>query len=232
MTSPQAPRGDGVRRILMVHDQSVGRGELEALFAAQADLEVCGHADGAAEALRVLGTTGADAAIVEVSLRDNSGVELIREIGNRFPNVAVLVRSMRDETLYAERALRAGAMGYINEQDAHEVLTALRRVLQGQIYLSGDMTDRLIRRGLGTSNRKRYAVEDLSERELQVFESVGQGQRTSDIAGKLGLSVKTIETYRQRIKDKLHLKNGADLARCAAQWALENPSSTVPGVSD
>jgi len=143
----------------------------------------------------------------------------------------VLVSSMHDETLYAERVLRAGAMGYINKRETTpEILSALRRVLRGQIYLSADMTDRLIRRGLGTYDRKRNSVEDLSERELQVFELVGHGQRTSDIAARLGLSVKTIETYRQRIKDKLHLRNGADLARCAAQWVLENPSPTAPDV--
>ena len=230
--SPELPRGDRLHRILLADDQPVGGGGLEALLSTQADLQVCGRADSGTEVLRLLRTVGADAVVLEVSVADNNGVELIREIGNRFPDVAVLVSSMHDETLYAERALRAGAMGYINKHEAsHEVLTALRRVLQGQIYLSGDMTDRLIRRGLGTYDRKRYTVEDLSERELQVFQLVGQGQRTSDIAGRLGLSVKTIETYRQRIKDKLHLKNGADLARCAAQWALENPSSAVPNIS-
>lgn len=229
--SPELQPGDRLHRILLVDDQPVGGGGLEMLFSAQVDLQVCGHAADGTEALRLLGTTGADAVVLEVSIGDSSGIELIREIGNRFPDVAVLVSSLHDETLYAERVIRAGAMGYIKKQEAgDEVLTALRRVLQGQIYLSGGMTDRLIRRGLGAYDRKRNTVEDLSEREMQVFELVGQGQRTSDIAGRLGLSVKTIETYRQRIKDKLHLKNGADLARCAAQWALENPSSAVPNV--
>jgi DNA-binding NarL/FixJ family response regulator len=216
-------------RVLLVDDQVAVSGGLEALFSAQTDLRVCGRAATGAEVLRLLGTVGADAVILEWSVENGAGVELIREISSRFPGVAVLVSSVHDETLVAERALRAGALGCINTQVAgDEILTALRRVLRGQIYLSGDLTDRLIRRGLGTYDHKRNTVEDLSERELQVFELVGQGQRTSDIAGRLGLSVKTIETYRQRIKDKLHLKNGADLARCAAQWAMENPPPAMP----
>lgn len=229
--SPELQRDERLRRVLLVDDQPPASGGLEAMFSAQPDLHVCGRAATGAEALHLLGTVDVDAVILQVGVEDGASVELIREIGDRFPRMAVLVSSAQDEALHAERALRAGALGYINGQEAgQEILTALRRVLQGQIYLSGDLTDRLIRRGLGTSDRKQHTVEELSERELQVFELVGQGQRTSDIAARLGLSVKTIETYRQRIKDKLHLKNGADLARCAAQWALENPPSAPSNV--
>lgn len=131
---------------------------------------------------------------------------------------------MHDETLYAERSLRAGASGYINKQEAtREILTALRHVLEGRLYLSDRMSERLIRRTLdGTGHRA--SVEDLSDRELQVLELIGRGLKTSDVAKRLDLSIKTVETYRQRIKVKLQLRDGADLARYAAQWLVERPS--------
>jgi DNA-binding NarL/FixJ family response regulator len=211
-------------RIVLVDDHPVVRRGLAALLASQPDLEVCGEAADTIEALRLVQMHSPDLMLIDISLKGGNGIELIRQIRARNGTTRMLVVSMHDEALFAERALRAGALGYVQKQEAAEkVVDAVREVLGGGIYLSPGMTDRVLRRSL-TNGQAVSGLPDeaLSDRELQVFELIGQGLTTRDVAGKLHLSVKTVETYREHIKAKLQLRNGAELSRQAAQWVLEN----------
>ena len=223
-TESTVPTRSRVSKVLIVDDHPIVREGLSALISTQSDLEVCGHAEGATEAIRILEAKKPEVVIVDISLQDSSGLDLIRQIRAREENICILVSSMYDESLYAERALRAGAMGYINKQEAtRNILTAIRRVLTGKVFLSDRMSDRLLERVVGSANSPDQSpVEALSDRELEVFSLIGNGLTTSEIAERLNLSVKTIETYRQRIKEKLALRNAADLARHASQWVLES----------
>jgi DNA-binding NarL/FixJ family response regulator len=161
-----------------------------------------------------------DIVIVDLSLKETSGVELIKDLKAQYANLPVLALSMHDESLYAERALRAGAKGYIMKQEATgEVISAIRKVLAGQIYASERMTAKMVRRLVGGAPEVgTSAIERLSDRELEVFLLIGQGYGTRQIAEKLFLSVKTIETYRAHIKEKLNLSDSAELLQYAIQW--------------
>lgn len=211
-------------RVMIVDDHPIVREGLDLLISGQADLEVCGHAEGVAEAMSLLEETEPDLAIVDLSLADGSGIELIRRMRAKSRAVRVLVSSMYDETLYAERALHAGAMGYLNKQEStRKLMEAIRRILSGKVFLSERMSERLLHRLVGAGEDPvDLSVERLSDRELEVLEHIGNGVRTSDIAERMNLSVKTVETYRQRIRRKLALENGAALASYASQWILEN----------
>jgi DNA-binding NarL/FixJ family response regulator len=162
-------------------------------------------------------------AVVDISLGAESGIELIQAIRERWPSVKVLVSSMHDETLFAERALRAGALGFVNKGEPPAVfVAALQRVSSGQIYLSERMTNRMLDQVLTDKlEANRSPIETLSNRELEVFEMIGKGMSTKQIAARLGLSPKTIETYREHIKQKLNLANATELTRNAVQWVLE-----------
>jgi DNA-binding NarL/FixJ family response regulator len=210
-------------RILIVDDHPIVRRGLAQIINDQPDLEVCGQAESQAEALKLLVETEPELIIVDVSLKDGSGIELIKQIKSRLPDAKMLVSSMHDESLFAERALRAGAMGYIDKQEATErTVEAIRHVLGGRVYLSSRMADRMLHRIVaGEAEPDRSPIESLSDRELEVFELIGQGLMTRQIAKKLHLSHKTIETYRENIKQKLNLKSGAELTRHALQWVLE-----------
>lgn len=212
-----------VARILIVDDHPVVRRGLAELVADEPDLEVCGEAADAPDALRMVDETNPDLIVVDISLKSGHGIDLIKRIKARNDTVKMLVSSMHDETLFAERALRAGAMGYINKEEASDrVIEAIRHVLRGQIYLSSRMTEGLLhgvvagREAIDHSSLKR-----LSDRELEVFEMIGRGMTTRQIAETLRRSVKTVETYRENLKAKLGLKNSAELSRHAVQWALE-----------
>ena len=210
-------------KVLIVDDHPIVREGLDRLLSREKDLVVCGQAEDGPQALKLLSSTNPDLAIVDISLASGNGLDLVRQMREKDTGIRILVSSMHDESLYAERALRAGARGYINKQQATEnIVEALRRILDGRIYLSERMTDRFLSRVVDASqDPKRISVDRLSNRELQVMELIGNGLGTAEIARRMTLSVKTVETYRQRIRQKLSLKDGAALASFASQWVLE-----------
>lgn len=210
--------------ILIVDDHPLVRAGLRQLIADEADLRVCGEADGMSEAMRILKKLTPDVAIVDLSLANGSGLDLIKRIYAVAPSVRILVSSMYDESIFAERALRAGAMGYVNKQQASEnVIKAIRQLLSGKLYLSARMTDRLIHQGITGVKRKSgdLNLAKLSDREVEVFDLIGRGFSTNQIAAKLSLSIKTIETHRAHIKKKLNLRSPNELTVRAVQWSLE-----------
>lgn len=216
-----APRS----RILIVDDHPAVREALTFRISKTTDLEVCGEAEDVRTAIKLTALLKPDVIIIDISLKDGDGIDLIKRIKVRKYNVRMLVWSMHSESLFAQRALRAGASGYITKEQATDrIIEAIRHVLAGKIYLSEAMTEDMVRQAAGEKSGAagRPAVETLSDRELQVFRQIGHGARTQEIAKSLHLSVKTIETYRVRIRDKLGLKKGADLAHHAIQWTLEN----------
>ncbi len=224
MTSPieAAPKGKKWR-ILIVDDHPIVRQGLSALIAHEPDLEVCGGAEDVPDALRQVEQTRPDLVVVDISLKNGHGIDLITEIKERHERVKMLVWSMFDEKLFAERSLRAGALGYVNKQESIDaVVDAIRQVLQGEIYLSSRMTSRLLHRIRGDTALEQDPVENLSNRELQVFEMLGRGLTTQQIARRLCLSPKTVDTHREKIKTKLNLSNAAELSHRAVQWVLEN----------
>jgi DNA-binding NarL/FixJ family response regulator len=212
-------------RVLIVDDHPAVREALVLRLALHPDFVVCGEADGEAEALRVAATVDPDVAVVDIALKEGSGIDLIKRLRARHDRLRVLVWSMYGEELYAERALRAGAVGYLTKQQATgKIVEAIRQVLADRIYLSPAMTEKLLRRSVGPAGKDggRTPLDVLSDRELEVFRLIGQGVKTQEAASRLHLSVKTVETYRDRIREKLQLHDGAELTRAAVQWMLEN----------
>jgi DNA-binding NarL/FixJ family response regulator len=212
-------------RVLIVDDHPAVREALAWRIGRQSDLKVCGEAADMSEALRLLADTNPDVAVVDISLKASNGIDLIKRIKDRNAHVRILVWSMHSEALYAERALRAGALGYVNKDQATDrIVEATRRVLEGKVYLSEAMSERLLQRAVGGARAEvtRWPLEVLADRELEVFRLIGAGVKTADIAERLHLSVKTVETYRDRIRKKLDLSDGTQLAHYATQWALEN----------
>ncbi|MEO6036560.1 MAG: response regulator transcription factor, partial [Verrucomicrobiota bacterium] len=180
------------------------------------------EAENAHKALDAIATTKCDVAIIDISLGGSSGIELLKNIKVRYPKLLVLILSMHDESVYAQRALRAGAAGYIMKQEATErVLVAIRKVLGGEVYLSEKLGTRMLNQLVGgrSATLSGSPIEELSDRELEVFGLIGQGHGTRPIAEKLHLSVKTIESHRAHIKEKLNLKNATELVHHAIQWA-------------
>jgi DNA-binding NarL/FixJ family response regulator len=210
-------------RILIVDDHPIVRQGLRLLIDAQPDLTVCGEAQGLSQAMQLYRDAKPDLLVVDISLENGNGIELIKELIAQNDRQRVLVCSMHDETLFAERCLRAGAKGYVNKEEATEQLVeAIRRVASGRVYLSARMTDRMLCRQVGSGEESpRSAIESLSDRELEVFEQIGHGVTTRQIAEKLHLSPKTVETYRENIKHKLNLSNASELTQHAVQWVLE-----------
>jgi DNA-binding NarL/FixJ family response regulator len=212
-----------VARVLIVDDHPVVREGLAIRIARQPALTVCGEASGVAEALAQCDLTRPDVAIIDISLGDGDGLDLIRRIRSRDRRVRILVWSMYPETLYAERALHAGAMGFINKQEAtSRIIEAIWCVLDGRVYLRGPVADRVLLRALGGTNESDPPANSLTDRELEVFRLLGKGLMTSEVAESMKLSVHTVETYRQRIKVKLGLRTAAALTQAAVQWFLEN----------
>ena len=211
-------------RILIVDDHPIVREGYVHLIERRDDLRVCAQAGGKVEAIQQILESAPQLMIADISLSDGSGLELIKDVKSQFPQIKILAVSMHDETLYAERCVRAGAQGFINKQQAPEqLIKAIQQVLKGKIYLSTEITERMISRTLGTLEVETQSpIEQLSDRELEVFEQIGRGETTRQIAGQLNLSTKTIETYRENIKHKLNLSNANELTRHAIQWVLEN----------
>ncbi len=218
--SPDKPNPSKKAKVLLVDDHPIVRQGLAELIGQEADLSVCGEAQNASEALQAIAVSKPDIALVDVSLQDTGGIELIKMIKAGYAHVPVLVLSMHDETLYAERALRAGARGYVMKEEATErLLMAIRKVLSGQIYLSERMAGRLLSKFVdGAPAGGGSALERLTDRELEIFEFIGHGLSTRRIAEKLHLSIKTIESHREHIKDKLKLTSSQELMRHAMQW--------------
>jgi DNA-binding NarL/FixJ family response regulator len=210
-------------RIFIVDDHPLVREGLAALLACQPDLEVCGEADDISPALDLVKARKPDVVIVDISLKSGNGIDLIKQLKARDPDCKILVSSMYDESLYAERALRAGAMGYVNKQEVpQKVLDAVRQVFGGKMFLSPAMTDRMLHRAVRRDDDPASPVAALSDRELEIFQLIGRGQTTRQIANALHLSVKTVESHRENIKTKLNLANSAELVRQAVQWVLSN----------
>ena len=207
-------------RIVIVDDHPVVRFGLEQMLATEPDFEICGTAESAPEALGVIDETCPDLVIADLSLKNGSGLDLVKQLAVKDPSLKILVSSMHDENLYAERAIRAGAKGYITKETAIDCMVdALHKVRSGSIYLSQAMTDRLLQSiAHGNLAEGEAPLERLSDRELEVFELIGQGLTTQSTADHLGLSVKTIETYRENIKNKLNLENNNEFICRAAQW--------------
>lgn len=216
------------QKIVLVDDHPIVRQGLVNLINQEPDLEVCGEADDAYQAIKVIADRNPDLAIIDISLEEVSGIELIKDIKVRYPSLITLALSMHDEFLYAERALRAGAKGYVMKHEATEkVVQAIRKVLGGDLFVSEKMAAKLVNKFVGRQTQSGIsAIETLSDRELEVFTLIGRGYGTRQIADQLHLSIKTIETYRAHIKEKLNLASGPELLRHAIQWVNSQTAST------
>ena len=224
VTKRESPVKKKRNRVLVVDDHPIVREGIARLLNQEADLTVCGEAEDAHQALQALAEIAIlkpDIAIVDITLKEGlGGIELIKDIKARYPKLPVLVLSMHNESLYAERCLRAGAKGYIMKQEATErVVEAIRQVLSGEIYLSDKMSQKILHKFIeGKPEAGGSPIESLSDRELEVFQLLGRGFGTRKIAEELHLSIKTIETYREHIKEKLKLKSAPELVQHAIQW--------------
>ena len=210
-------------RILVADDHYVVRMGVTAIINHEPDMEVTGEADTAKDAIQLIRNTSPDLAIIDITLKESSGLELVKSIKALSIGVPVLVLSMHEESLYAERALRAGATGYITKhQAADEVLAAIRRVLAGEVYLSEKMTSGFLKSLTSAGVRSvSRAVDRLTDRELEVLDLIGRGQTTRQVADKLQLGVATVDTYRARIKEKMNFRNAAELLHFAIRWVRE-----------
>lgn len=212
-----------MHRILIVDDHPIVRRGLRQLIDAEDDLEVCGEAASAPEATEAVEASVPDLAIVDLSLGETSGLELTKQLQARFPKLPVLILSLHDEAVYADRALQAGARGYVMKRASDErLIGAVRDVLRGRRVVSEAVEKRLAEQKAETSQHEAPPVETLSDRELEVFTLIGQGFAPRHIADRLGVSVKTVETHRQRIRRKLGLESAAVLARYAVQWHADH----------
>lgn len=208
------------RTILIVDDHPMFRRGLASLIESEPDLAVCGQAGSSAAALQAVQQSQPDLVSVDLALGESDGLDLVKEMKRRHPRIPALVLSMHDEAVYAERALRAGARGYVNKQQLDEtVLVAIRRLLAGETYMSGTLEGRLAARYVaGRTLATDSPLEALSDRELQVFRLIGQGRSTRQIAETLHLSIKTIESHREHIKQKLMVESATELAHRATRW--------------
>lgn len=208
-------------RILLVDDHPMVRERLAEVINREPDLVVCAEAEDRSQAIETIKARQPALVIVDITLRNSNGVELIKDIHSRWPGLLMLVVSMHDESLYAERVLRAGARGYITKQEAtRSILRAIRRVLEGHIFLNENIASRILGRlTRSESGDAASAVDSLADRELQVFELTGRGLNTRQIAQQLHIGVKTVETYRHRIREKLKIEHARDLLQSAIAWA-------------
>jgi DNA-binding NarL/FixJ family response regulator len=218
--SPTPRAGKKRARILLVDDHPMVRERLAEIINREADLTVCGEAEDVQEALAAIPTGRPDLVIVDLTLKNSDGLELIKDVRSRWPRLRMLVVSMHDESLYAERAIRAGALGYITKQEAtRNILVAIRRVLTGAIYLNEKIACRIISRLTSQTGAAGAAPTDLlSDRELKVFDLTGSGVSIREIANQMHIAVKTVETYRCRIKEKLKLNDSSELLQVAISW--------------
>lgn len=217
---------DSRKRVLLVDDHAVVRYGIAQLINQQSDLVVCGEEEDAANALSAIAKLKPDLVIADISLKESSGLDLMRNIKAQYSGLPVLVVSAHDESVYAEIAFRAGALGYLMKAEALEkVVTAIRRVLSGNVYVSDALASRMLQRQVrGQTDIEQSPVKGLSDRELEVFQLIGKWKKTKQIAQELHLSIKTIEYYREQIKQKLGLKSAVELTQHATSWVQrENP---------
>jgi DNA-binding NarL/FixJ family response regulator len=208
------------KRILLVEDHPVFRLGMSEMINQEEDLVICGWAESVAEAWNEISRLEPDIVVADISLKNSDGLELVRDMKRLQGHIPVLVLSMHHEALYAERAVMAGARGYIMKQEAPaSVVTAVRTVLEGRIYLSDDMKEKLLQGIAGSPGPLESPMDRLAPRELEVFTMLGQGLTTREIAGRMNLSVKTIGTYRERLKEKLNLRHGNELLKYAMSWS-------------
>ena len=206
-------------RILLVDDHPLVREWLASLINQQPDLTVSGEAESAPEALEFLAKTPPDLAIIDISLKESSGLELIKTIKASHPDVGVIVLSMHDERHYAERAIRAGARGYVTKRETtKKIIAAIHQVLAGKLGVSEEVAALFVEKFIESGPQPHSPVEDLSDRELEVFRLLGQGMDTRSVANRLQISIKTVQAYCARIKDKLNLANATELLREAVRW--------------
>jgi DNA-binding NarL/FixJ family response regulator len=212
------------RKVFVVDDHPIVRAGLAQLINHEPDLRVCGDAEEMCAALQTIDALRPDILIVDISLNGPDGLDLLKTVRAKDPSLPVLILSMHDESIYAERALRAGANGYIMKQEGTDrVLVALRRILDREIYVSDRIANKMLRQFAsagGSANLQRSPLEDLSDRELEVLRLIGEGHGTRQIAEQLHLSVKTVETYQGHLKEKLGLKNARELVQYAIQSAI------------
>jgi DNA-binding NarL/FixJ family response regulator len=215
------------KRILVVDDHPIVRQGLALMLNREADFVVCGEAEDATGAMLVTASARPDVLIVDISLNGPDGLDLLKNIRTTHPALPVLILSMHDESIYAERALRAGANGYIMKQEATEkVLVAIRRILNGEIYVSERIASKMLKHYItGASGLKNSSISDLSDRELEVFRLIGEGHGTRQIAEELHLSIKTVESYQAHIKDKLSLRSARELMQHAIQWNMNEKTA-------
>lgn len=209
------------KRILLVDDHPMMRMGIIQLLGKQPTLEICGEANSPAEAMTLIAQSHPDLILVDISMKGASGLEFIKDVQAVHGHIPMLVVSMHDEKIYAERALRAGACGYImKEESAEYLLAAVQRVLEGGIYLSKTMSARLLKTLVNAdSHNAQSPLQKLTDREFEVFRLIGQGQTTDEIAEQLHISPKTVDVHRFQIKDKLQLKSGTALVHYAVRWA-------------
>jgi DNA-binding NarL/FixJ family response regulator len=206
-------------KVLIVDDHAILRQGLAELINDQADLVTCGEAESPPKAIKALVETTPDVVIVDITLAGGDGIELCKQIRNRWPALPILVLSMHDESLYAQRALAAGAMGYVMKQEPQEtVMAAIRRVLKGEVYVSEQIASKMLRNLSGArATAETSPLQRLSDREIQIFRLIGEGRTVKDIAESLFLSPKTVETHKEHIKQKLNLQSSNDLRRYAIE---------------
>lgn len=229
----QKESSENRKKILIVDDHPIVIEGLTDLINKEEDIVVCGYAKDIPHAIKAIKKLEPDVVTIDISLENASGLDLIKEIKTRFPDLPMLALSMHEESLYAQRAIRAGAKGYITKHEAtKKVITAIRKVLEGQLYLSEAMKDKLLYSLIGHEEADEISspIDCLTDRELEVFSLLGQGKATRQIAEQLCLSVKTIETYRSRIKEKLNLSSGSELLRCAFQWVSRQDKTWFPTI--
>lgn len=206
-------------RVLIVDDHAIVRHGMAVLLEKAADLSICGETGTYEEALEAMARLKPDVAVIDLILRDQSGLDLIRALRERGDKTPLLVMSMHDEATHAEKSLRAGAQGYVMKEDADELLVeALRKVLEGKVFVSGDVSLRVLRSYVEGEEDEAEGVESLTGREKEIFQCLGQGMTTRKIAEQFGLSARTVEVHRARIKKKLQCEDGAQLLREAVKW--------------
>lgn len=210
------------RRVVIVDDHPIMRQGIKLLLENESDLKVCGEAETASDAIGVIETTKPDLVIVDLTLAQGSGLELIKDLSQRFKDIVSLALSMHDENLFAERVIKAGAKGYVMKQEGGEkLLVAVRRALSGQIYVSESVAARLLQNLSQTASKSksgRSHLEMLTDREFEVFQWTGQGMSPREIAESLNLSIKTVEAHRTNIRRKLDIKDATALVRYAVRW--------------
>lgn len=208
------------QRVYLVDDHPLVREWLIQLIEREPNLKVCGEAEDAKTAFEEISATRPDIAIVDITLKDTHGLELVKNLQSLDAAIPILILSMHDESLYAERVLRAGARGYITKQEAtRKIMPAIRQVLNGEIYVSEKIASRMVNKlVLGKKDKKSFSIDRLTDRELEVFQAIGRGLSTRRIAENLHLGIKTVESYRGRIKEKLKLDDSSQLLQHAIQW--------------